>query len=157
MAGRVLTDKQETFAVTYVRTANAAEAYRVAYDVPPDARDSWLYVEAAQLLDHPKIAPRIAELQEKAKKRSEYTVFSALEEYEEARKLAIQESQSSAAVSATNGKVKLLGLDSPKRVEVAGKDGGPIETKDASLSEVARRMAFVLASALEEDKDSDAT
>ena len=41
--------------------------------------------------------------------------------------------------------------------ELVGKDGGPIETKDASLSEVARRMAFVLASALEEDKDSDAT
>lgn len=34
--------------------------------------------------------------------------------------------------------------------EVTGKDGGPIETKDTSMTEIARRLAFVLASAVED-------
>lgn len=111
----VLTEKQEAFAVAYVQTANAAEAYRQAYDVELNARDSWIYVEALQLLEHPKIAPRIKELQERAKERSEYTVLKALEELESARTMAESEKQPSAAVSAVNSKVKLLGLERPAK------------------------------------------
>jgi len=110
-----LTKKQEAFARAYVLTANAAEAYRQSHDVADNARDSWLYVEAAQMLEHPKIAPRIKELQDAAKKRSEYTVLKALEELEEARAMATRESMPSAAVSAISAKVKLLGLEQPGR------------------------------------------
>lgn len=122
MAG-VLTEKQETFAIVYVQTANATEAYRQAYDVAEDARDSWIYVEAAQLLDHPKIGPRIKELQDKAKERSEFTVFKALDELDAARVLAMREAQAAAAVSAINGKIKLLGMDKPNRVQHTSPDG----------------------------------
>ena len=118
-----LTEKQETFALVYVQTANAAEAYRQAYDVAPDARDGWVYVEACQLLEHPKVGPRIKELQEKAKERSQYTVIEALSELEQARLLAHSEAQAGAAVSAINGKVKLLGLDKPQRHEHTSPDG----------------------------------
>ena len=123
MAKVVLTDKQEAFAVAYVLTANSAEAYRQAYDVPKDARDGWIYVESCQLLDHPKVGPRIKELNEAAKKRSEYTVTKAIEELEEARSGAMMTDKPAAAVSAVMGKVKILGLDSPARVDHTSSDG----------------------------------
>lgn len=125
-----LTPKQEAFALAYVETGNATEAYRRAYDVAEDARDQWLYVEASQLLDHPKVAPRIEALQEQAARLSFFTIKAAFEEYEEARQLALQERNPSAAVSAVAGKVKLFGLDRPARVAVSGPNGGPIVTKE---------------------------
>lgn len=71
-AGQRLTDKQDAFALAYVETGNAAEAYRRAYDVAESARDGWLYVEACQLLDNPKVALRIKELQAQAQRLSIY-------------------------------------------------------------------------------------
>ena len=123
----VLTEKQEAFALAYVETGNATEAYRRAYDVAEDARDSWIYVEAAQLLDHPKIAPRIEELQALATRLAGYTLRDAASEYEKARELAMAEKNASAAVSAINGKVKLFGLDKPQVIQHTGKDGGPVQ------------------------------
>ena len=61
--------------------------------------------------------------------RHEITVDTLLAELEEARKAALcaETPQTSAAVSATMGKAKLLGLDK-KIVELTGKNGAPIET-----------------------------
>ncbi len=140
---RGLTPKQEAFALAYFETGNAAEAYRRAYDVSPDARDSWVYVEACQLLDHPKIALRVEELQEQAERLSIFTRQKALEEFEEARELALKTGAVAAAVSATNGKVKLFGLDAPARIraEVTGKDGGPIRTTAEPRAMTAAELA----------------
>lgn len=122
--GEGLTEKQEAFALAYFETGNAAEAYRRAYDVSETAKDSWLYVEASQLLDHPKIAPRIQELREQAQSLSLYSVLQASEEYERARALAEKVENPSAMVSAITGKVKLFGLDNkPKRLEHVSPDG----------------------------------
>ena len=121
-----LTPKQEAFCLAYLETGNAAEAYRRSYDVAPDARDSWVYVEACQILDNPKIALRLKELQSQAAKLSIYTVGRAYDELEQARDLAMQERNASAAVSAINGKVKLFGLEAPSRLEHTGKGGAPI-------------------------------
>lgn len=143
--GDVLTPKQEAFALAYVETGNATEAYRRAYDVAENARDSWVYVEAAQLLDHPKIAPRIAELNKQAREMAGYTLQTALDEYEEARIEAVKLGQSAAAVSAVSGKVKLFGLDRPRRVEVSGPGGSPIQTEDVTedkLIEQAKRLGL---------------
>ena len=112
-----LTVKQEAFALAYFETANAAQAYRMAYDVEPNSRDSWLYVEASQLLDNPKVAQRLIELQEQAKTLSFYTRQKALDEYDEARTMASEVKNPSAMVSAINGKVKLMGLDAPQRID----------------------------------------
>lgn len=140
----VLTEKQEAFAVAYIQTANATEAYRRSHDVEPDARDSWIYVEAAQLLDHPKIAPRIAELQEKASKRSEYTLFKAMKELEAARAGAMKEAQFSSAVSAVNSKVKLAGIDKPTVFDHRSSDG----TMTPAIPEVVAAAARELAAKL---------
>lgn len=61
--------------------------------------------------------------------RHEITVDTLLAELEEARQAALgaETPQTSAAVSATMGKAKLLGLDK-KIVELTGKNGTPIQT-----------------------------
>lgn len=140
-----LTPKQEAFARAYLETGNAAEAYRRAYDVAQDARDGWVYVEACQLLDNPKVAHRLALLREEAERLSIFTLAAAVEEYEEARKLALKEGQASAAVAATAGKVKLFGLDKPSKSELTGKNGGPIQTEDTTAAEVLRARLDAIA------------
>ena len=125
-----LTPKQEAFARAYLETGNAAEAYRQAYDVAENARDNWIYVEACQLLDNPKIALRLQALQDEAARLSVYTVKAAYDELEEARKLALATDNPGAAVSAITAKIKVFGLDRPRKVEIAGKDGGPIKTEE---------------------------
>lgn len=139
-----LTEKQEAFALAFLETGNAAEAYRRAYDVAPDAKDGWLYVEACQLLDNPKIANRLKGLRAQAERLSIFNAAKALEEYEEARIAALAAAMPAAAVSATTGKVKLLGLDSPRRIAVTGPNGGPIQTQDMTAADViAARLAAI--------------
>lgn len=137
-----LTPKQEAFCLAFLETGNAAEAYRRAYDVAPDAKDSWIYVEACQLLDHPKIAPRLAELRDQAERLSIFNLSAAMDEFEQARKLALTEKNPSAMVAATTGKVKLFGLDRPAKIEHTGKDGGAIQTEEVG-SGAAKLAAFL--------------
>lgn len=113
-----LTPKQEAFALAFFETGNAAEAYRRSYDVSENAKDQWIYVEACQLLDNPKVAIRLQELRDHAERHSIYTRQQALDEYEKARDLAIKAGNPSAAVSAINGKVKLYGLEAPVKAKV---------------------------------------
>ncbi len=127
-----LTEKQESFAVLCVKLGSQAEAYRQAYDTDPNARDSWIYVEASQLADHPKVSLRIKELQDKAAKRNEFTIHKAFQELEDARKLAHDEGQAGAAVSAVTAKVKLAGFEPAQKskVEVVGEIKSEISASD---------------------------
>ena len=118
-----MTPKQEAFALAYFETGNAAEAYRRAYDVDENARDEWLYVEASQLLDHPKISRRLEELSEQAAKLSVYTRHKAMEELEDARAVAKSQGQAAAMVGATAAKIKLTGLDRPQKIDHISSDG----------------------------------
>lgn len=113
-----LTPAQEAFALAYVESGNAARSYRIAYNQPETARDNWIYVEASQLLDHPKVALRIKSLQDEAAKLSLYTVKAAFDELEEARQAAKKTSNPSAAVAAVSAKIKLFGLDQPSRHDI---------------------------------------
>jgi phage terminase small subunit len=126
---RRFTDKMEAFCLVYMETNNASEAYRRSYDVTnmaekTAARESWI------VLQKPQVQARIAELREAVMDRHNITVDTLLAELEEARSKALsaETPQASAAVSATMGKAKLLGLDK-KIVEITGKNGGAIETK----------------------------
>ena len=65
-----LTSKQEAFALAYVELGNARQAYEAAgysqnKSLPTQQK------EAHKLLHNPKVAPRIAELQAKARRRAE--------------------------------------------------------------------------------------
>src|SRR5262249_20013414 len=57
-----LTAKQEAFILAYLETGNASEAYRRAYNAS-GMNAATINREAHSLLEHPKVAPRIRELQ----------------------------------------------------------------------------------------------
>lgn len=107
-----LTPKQEAFCLAYLETGNASEAYRRSYDAKNMKPDT-ITVKASELLSNGNISVRLAELRAPIIAKAQLTVEDLLEELEEARKVALDSPmpQTSAAVSATMGKAKLLGLD----------------------------------------------
>jgi phage terminase small subunit len=104
-----LTPKQEKFAQEYVITGNASEAYRRSYSASNMGANP-VEVEACRLLQSPKVALRVKEIQSKIAERHEITVDDLVVELEEARKLAKVTEQPSSMVAATMGKGKLLGM-----------------------------------------------
>ena len=64
-----LTPKQKKFCLEYVRTANASEAYRLAYDTS-NMKQTTVNEKASLLLKEDKIRTRVAELQEEAQERT---------------------------------------------------------------------------------------
>lgn len=129
-----LTTQQEAFAIAYAETGNAAKSYRQAYNQDENARDGWIYVEASQLLDHPKVALRIKELQAEAAKMALYSVRAAYDELEAARKRAEALKQPATEVSAIAAKIKLFGLDQPTKIDHTT-DGKPLPPPGAFIIE----------------------
>lgn len=68
-----LTPKQEKFCLVYLETGNASEAYRQAYNTVR-LSEAAIAVEASRLLDHPKIALRLAEQRQATQQRHDITV-----------------------------------------------------------------------------------
>lgn len=132
-----LTAKQEAFCLAYLETGNASEAYRKAYNAE-NMKPETVNRKAKELLDHGKISARIEALQEEHRERHKITVDDLLAELEEARQVALGQSnpQTSAAVAATMGKAKLLGLDK-QILEHSGPNGGPIPTMPTTIELVA--------------------
>ena len=104
-----LTPKQEKFCHGYMETGNASGAYRAAYNAEKMKPES-VAVQAAKMLASPKIALKIDALRAALRQRHEITVDDLVAELEEARKLAFETEKAAAAVQATMGKAKLLGL-----------------------------------------------
>lgn len=126
-AKRRFTDKMELFCLAYVETANASEAYRRAYNTANMAEKT-AQREGYNTLQKPQVQARIEELRNQVMDRHEITVDTLLLELEQARRLALETKKAAAAVTATMGKAKLLGLDK-QIVELTGKNGAPIETQ----------------------------
>ncbi|MCC8341880.1 terminase small subunit [Pseudomonas stutzeri] len=105
-----MTPKQEAFCLAYIETGNASEAYRRAYNAE-NMKPETVNRKAKDLLDNGKITARLAELREPILERHGDTVDSLLKELESARARALAVDRPSAAVSATMGKARLLGLD----------------------------------------------
>jgi len=127
-----LTPKQEKFAQKYIELGNAAEAYRIAYDAG-GMKPVTIRRKAAELLEHGNVSAHIARLRATHQERHLVTVDSITTELEEARRMALDTTQPSAAISASMGKAKLHGLI-VDRNEVTGKDGGPVELTDAKAA-----------------------
>lgn len=110
--GKPLTIKQDNFCIKYVETGNASEAYRMAYDAD-SMNVNTVNRCAKELLDNPKITTRVNGLRRHHQDEHCVTVGVLLTELEEARQAALgaENPQSSAAVAATMGKAKILGLD----------------------------------------------
>ena len=105
-----LTDKQQRFVAEYLVDQNATQAaIRAGYSKKTAGQVGF------ENLKKPEIAEAIAKRQAKVAKKVEVTVESLAAELEEARAIALEEKQSSAAVSATMGKAKLFGLGLERR------------------------------------------
>lgn len=111
-----LTPKQEAFALAYVETGNASEAYRRAYDVKPDAKPEGIWVNACKTLGRANVALRVAELHEQHAKRHEITVDKLTEMLKEDRELARSGGEPAAAIKAVEVLAKLHGHMVEKKV-----------------------------------------
>lgn len=102
-----LTAKQARFVDEYMIDSNAsAAARRAGYSQKSSMTIGQLNMR------NPNVRLAIAHLREDIAKRNRLTVDDLVKEYEEARQAALQANiaQSSAAVAATTGKAKILGL-----------------------------------------------
>jgi Phage terminase, small subunit len=78
-ASSKLTVKQETFCRAYIKTGNASEAYRRAYDAKR-MKDAAVHVKACELLKNGKVAVRIETLQSEIAKRHDISVDKIISE-----------------------------------------------------------------------------
>lgn len=108
-----LTPKQEAFALAYVESGNASEAYRYAYDAS-NSKPASVNRKAKEQLDNGKIAARIAELQAEHVERHKLTVDDISRMFQEDREFARKCETAAAAVSATTGLAKLYGYMTEK-------------------------------------------
>ena len=94
-----------------METGKASDSYRQAYDAENMSAPA-IAVEACRLLDNPNVALKLEELKAEAAERNKITVDDLIKELQEAREaaLAANNPQSAAAVAATMGKAKLLGM-----------------------------------------------
>lgn len=107
-----MTPKQIAFCQAYLETGDASEAWRRSYDASKSNKNS-VNRRGHEMLQHSKVIAYLAEERAHIMARHRITVDDLLSELEEARKAALDAdtAQSSAAVSATMSKAKLLGLD----------------------------------------------
>lgn len=135
----VLTPKQESFCQKYIELGNASEAYRQSYDAD-SMNANTVNRKAKELLDNGKITARVDQIKREHKKRHNMTIDDLLIELEEARQAALgaENPQSSAAVAATMGKAKILGLD--KQVIDHTSSDGSMSTKPTVIRLVAPKV-----------------
>ncbi|WP_455518433.1 terminase small subunit [Neisseria cinerea] len=146
-----MTPKQEHFTRLYVETGNASEAYHQAYNAE-NMKPETVTNEAYKLLQSPDISAMVDDLKAEAQQRHMVTVDDLLHELEQARvaALASPTPQSSAAVSATMGKAKMLGLLVDKaeikaEAEIQEKPKSRIESIVDSLTEEENKAILDLA------------
>ena len=141
-----LTIKQEAFARAYVETGNASEAYRRAYNAENMQIDT-VKKRASELLSRGDIKGTVQKLKDEIASRHEITVDSLVNELEEARLAALgaENPQSAAAVAATMGKAKILGMDK-QILDLKSSDGSMTPRAALDVSKLsAAAMAEILA------------
>lgn len=107
------TAQHEKFCLIWHETGNKSEAFRKSHPHSLKWMDKTVHNKASALSKQGEVAARFEQLQAEALRKHDVTVESLLEELEEARGIALaaETPQTSAAVSATLGKAKLVGLD----------------------------------------------
>lgn len=95
---------------------------------------------ASRLNANEGVRARVLELQVRAAEKAIITADDIARQLDQDRQFARKLKQASAAVSATLGKAKVLGLV-VDRQEHTGKNGGPIEYRDLSDEEIDARIA----------------
>jgi phage terminase small subunit len=94
-----LTPKQEAFCLAFLKTGNASEAYRQAYDAE-GMKDTTIHVKASELLADGKVTVRLSQLQEREEVKALLSLEDHMEELKNLRDMAKASSQLSAAITA---------------------------------------------------------
>lgn len=105
-----LTPRQEQFAMEFVATGNAAEAYRRAYSRSRTWKENALYNRASELLKHGEVMVRVEQLREDARGSHEVTIDNVVREYNAIIALAFELKQAGPAITAITKKAELFGL-----------------------------------------------
>jgi len=132
-----LTPKQEDFCQKYIECKNASAAYRLAYDCKGSS-DATVNRAANELMDNPKIAPRIETLQAQAQKRHNITVDSLTENMTENRELAKTLYKPETMQSADMGMAKLHGFLNDKVTHDIGPETLEAISKNMDVLEASR-------------------
>ena len=106
-------NKHERFCQLWLETGNKSEAYRKSHPSSLKWKDDTVHNKASALSRQAQVLARFEQLQEDALKGHGVTIESLIKELDEARTLAMETDtpQTSAAISATMNKAKLVGLD----------------------------------------------
>ncbi len=113
-----LTPKQERFCTHYIESGNASDAYRQAYSAH-QSKPQTIHREAKRLIDQPKIAHRIAQLQDFSSKQAKVKLEAHLEDLKAIRNGAVRDERWSAAIAAEVARGKASRLYE-KEIEKSG-------------------------------------
>lgn len=121
-----LPPKQRRFCELYVELGSYKSAYSaMAEECGSPVKDASSRIMGYRYSKEPLIKRYIAKLQEALSADLNITIEKIILELEEARLLAIAESNPAAAIAATMGKAKVAGLDK-KSIELSAKDSAPV-------------------------------
>lgn len=143
MSGPLKNARHERFAQELAKGAPASTAYETAGYKPDRGA-------ASRLSANVSVQARAEELKVRAAEKVEVTVADIARQLDEDREFAKSCGQAGAAVSASLGKAKVLGLI-VERQEHTGRGGGPIEYRNLDEDEIDARIAALA----ERRRDSD--
>jgi len=140
---RKLTPKREAFAIALATGVSQAHAYRKAFPSSKKWADKTVWSKASVLASDGKVQARLAELQSKAASHAVFTLADHLRRLQQLSLAAQRAKEFTAAVKAEENRGRAAGFYLSK-VELTGKGGGPIEskqTRDLTDEELAAELA----------------
>ena len=120
--------RHELFAQEIASGSTRTAAYMEVYPGSEKWKTAAVNVKASQLAARPEVRDRVAYLQERAADASVYTLAAHLARLNALSRAAEKAGDFAPAVKAEENRGKAAGFY-PNRVELTGKGGGPIETK----------------------------
>lgn len=122
-----LTPKKEAFAQAVASGMTQADAYRTAYNAE-NMKPETIASKASILMADGNVRARVDELRAPIAEKAQITLESHLDDLLRLRRMAEDNNDIKAAISAEIARGKAAGIVVDKK-EITGKNGGPIEQK----------------------------
>lgn len=120
-----LTPQQDKFAQCIADGMNQSDAYRAAFKIKPTTLAKTVNEAASRLMAEGKIRARVQELKAKLE---EMSLWSRLDSVRKLAELAKHDEVAPKDIIAAVKELNAMhGWNSPSKLEVTGKDGGPVE------------------------------
>lgn len=120
---RALTSKQEAFAQGVADGLTLADAYRGAYDAAR-MKPTTLWVKAAELMADGNVSVRVTELRAQLAERAMWTREQSVAVLAEVARGGEKDADRVRAVAELNA---MHGYGAPKKMELTGRNGGPVQ------------------------------